>query len=240
MTHAEMDELYELYVLGALEPDAASDIDQHVAEQCAYCLQRLRDAMVATTALSSLADEEKPPARLRQRIIGSLRPRKQSSGWWYALGGLAAACLALVIYSLSASSGRQGLRDQVAELQHERNELRAAVAVLSEPQTRAVQFGIAENGPHGRVFLNRSGGVVFVGSQLPEVASDRTFELWVIPARGAPRPAGVFRGNVAGNFVDVAPRNVNTSDAQAVAVTVEPLGGSPAPTTKPFLIVPVG
>jgi len=240
MTHAEMDELYELYVLAALEPEAASDIDQHVTEQCAYCLQRLRDAMVATTALSSLADEEKPPARLRERIIGSLRPRKQSSPWWYALGALAAACLALVIYSLSAASGRQGLRDQVAELQHERNELRAALAVLSEPQTRAVQFGIAENGPHGRVFLNRSGGVVFVGSQLPEVASDRTFELWVIPARGAPRPAGVFRGNTAGNFVDVAPRHVNTSDAQAVAVSIEPLGGSPAPTTKPFLIVPVG
>ena len=114
MTHLEMDELYELYVLGALEPELASEIDQHVADQCAYCLARLRDAALLTSAMSALADTEEPPVRLRERIIGRVRPQRQTAGWWYAIGALSAACLALVIYSIVAASGRQGLRDQVA------------------------------------------------------------------------------------------------------------------------------
>ena len=240
MTHVEMDDLYELYVLGALEPELASEIDQHVGERCEYCLEHLQDAMAVAGAMPGLAETVKPPARIRERILGGVAPRKPARGWWYAVGVLSAACLALIVFSILAAGGRRGLRDQIAELQHERDELRTAVAVLSETQTRTVQFGIAENGPRGRVFVNPSGGVVFVGTQLPQLASDRTFELWVVPKQGAPRPAGVFRGNAAGTFVDVAPRNVNTSDAQAIAVSVEPLGGSSAPTTKPFLIVPVG
>jgi anti-sigma-K factor RskA len=111
---------------------------------------------------------------------------------------------------------------------------------MSQPETRAVQFGNLENAPHGRVFVSRRGGVVFVGTNLPALPGNRTFELWVVPTTGAPQPAGVFRPNVTGAAVDVASANVNASGAKAVAVSVEPLAGSTAPTTKPFLIVPLG
>ncbi len=80
---------------------------------------------------------------------------------------------------------------------------------------------------------------MFVGTGLPALSANKTFELWVVPAKGAPKPAGVFRPNAIGEAVDISSALVNASGAAAVAVSVEPLAGSTAPTTKPFLIVPL-
>jgi anti-sigma-K factor RskA len=102
-----------------------------------------------------------------------------------------------------------------------------------------VQFG-KENAARGRVFLSRNGGVVFAGSQLTQLASDKTFQLWLIPATGAPRSAGLFRANAQGGFVNVVPGPLNLTQIQAVAVSVEPRQGSPAPTTTPILVVSIG
>jgi hypothetical protein len=52
-------------------------------------------------------------------------------------------------------------------LQAERNQLREAVEILSKFETKAVQFGLANNQPHGRVFVNRNRGLIFVGARLP-------------------------------------------------------------------------
>ena len=239
MTHEEMDELYELYVLGALEPEAAAEIEEHVRTQCAYCLQHLQDALPVTAALCALAEPVKPPARLRQRVLASVKPEARSRGWLLAISGLGAACAALLALALWTSSSLRSARAEVANLQAERNQLREAVEILSKSETKTVQFGLAANQPHGRVFVNRNHGLVFVGSQLPELASDRTFELWLIPGQGSPEAAGLFRPNAAGDFVSVRRAPVDTARIQAVAVSVEPQGGSPQPTTKPILIVPL-
>jgi anti-sigma-K factor RskA len=89
------------------------------------------------------------------------------------------------------------------------------------------------------VLVNRDGGIVLVGSALPSIADDKTYELWAIPAKGNPIPAGLFRTNATGNFVHIAPQPVDVSRLAAVAVSVEPRAGSPAPTTKPILVIPV-
>jgi anti-sigma-K factor RskA len=246
MTHPEMNELYELYVLGALEPELASEIDSHLADGCEYCGERLREATLAAAAMSSMAEQVEPPKHLRDRVLASVRPRKQSSSprkqlnpWLYAVPGLAAACVLLLAYSLWSRNTAQSLRDRIAVLTQERDQLRSAVEVLSRSDTRMVQFG-NNNAPHGRVFLSPNGGVVFAGSQLPQIASDKTFQLWLIPAAGAPRSAGIFQANAAGEFVNVVPDPVNLTDIHAVAVSVEPRQGSPAPTTTPILVVSIG
>lgn len=248
MTHSEMDELYELYVLGALEPELSTAIDEHLGQQCEHCLERLNEAVTVSSAMSSMAELHKPPSHLRTRVLSTVRPPKRSAGWIFGVAGLSAACVALAVYALNSSASLNSLHGEVAALRQqltsvslERNELRTAVQILSRPTTRTVQFGVAENVPHGKVLLNKSGGLVFVGSQLPALASDRTFELWLIPAKGAaqktPIPAGLFRSDTAGNVVSVSGTPIDPAAVQAVAVSIEPLQGSPAPTTTPILIV---
>ncbi|HSU58860.1 MAG TPA: anti-sigma factor [Bryobacteraceae bacterium] len=240
MTHAEMNELYELYVLGSLEPAEAAEIDEHVRTGCDYCLQRLQDALAVTSAMCGLAEPQTPPRRLRGRILAAVKPQKRSQAWIFALAGLSAACAALIVFSVWSATNMDRYRAHAAELEAQRNQLRSAVEILSRSETRTVQFGHANNQPRGRVFVNPQQGLVFVGSQLPQLASDQTFQLWLIPASGAPESAGLFRPNAAGNFVDVRTTPVDTTRIQAVAVSVEPPGGSPAPTTKPILVVPLG
>jgi len=67
MTHPEMDELYELYVLGALETDLASEIDSHVAQQCEHWLAQIHRAVHTTAELSVITDPVTPPAAVRGR-----------------------------------------------------------------------------------------------------------------------------------------------------------------------------
>jgi anti-sigma-K factor RskA len=241
MTHDEMNELYELYVLGALEPAEAAEIDEHVRTQCEHCISHISDATLVAASLSGVADLQKPPARLRQRVIASVKPeRAKNRGWFWAVAGLSAACAGLIALAVNTASSVNTYRDQISVLTAERSQLREAVEILSRSETRTVQFGQADNQAHGRVFVNRNRGLVFVGSQLPQLAANRTFQLWLIPAAGAPpQSAGVFKPNAAGDFVNVRTTPIGTG-VQAIAVSVEPNGGSPAPTTTPILVVPLG
>lgn len=239
MTHPEMDQLYELYVLGALEADSAAEIDQHLQQQCEYCLVRLQEATALISAMASVTEAKIPPKRLRAQVQGIGGARRVVLNRFLAMAALAAACVVLLVSSVWFASQLPALRSRIKTLERERNELRSALQILSRSETRTVQFGIG-NAPHGRVLVNRNGGLVFVGSQLPPLTSDRTYELWLVPTTGAPRPAGIFRPNRQGEAVGVSSLAVNPSEIAAVAVSIEPRQGSNAPTTKPFLVVPLG
>jgi anti-sigma-K factor RskA len=65
---------------------------------------------------------------------------------------------------------------------------------------------------------------------LAAAPSGKTYEAWIIPAGGAPRPAGLFHG---GKDTTVGLHGTVPNKA-AVAVTVEPAGGSKQPTSTPF------
>lgn len=239
MTHAEMDELYELYVLGALEAAEATEIEQHVETQCAYCLEHVHAAAMVASAMSGMAEPADPPSRLRQRVIASVKLEAPKRSWTFAIAALGVACAGLFAFSLWTAASLRSSRSEIADLQSQRDQLREVVEILSKSDTKTVQFGLA-NQAHGRVFVNRDRGVVFVGSELPPLAADRTFQLWLVPGSGAPESLGLFRPNAAGNAVRVRTTPIDTGRIQAVAVSVEPPGGSPAPTTKPILIVPLG
>jgi anti-sigma-K factor RskA len=71
-------------------------------------------------------------------------------------------------------------------------------------------------------------------SGLSTAPRGKTYEAWVIPKGGKPKPAALFSGG-AGTTVQLqipAPRSA------VVAVTVERAGGTSAPTTKPIFSAP--
>ncbi|HKD93144.1 MAG TPA: anti-sigma factor [Gaiellaceae bacterium] len=69
---------------------------------------------------------------------------------------------------------------------------------------------------------------------LAAAPSGKTYEAWVIPAGQSPRPAGLFHG---GQSTTLHLRGTVPKHA-VVAVTKEPAGGSPQPTTHPFYVSP--
>ena len=246
MTHAEMDELYELFVLGSLDRDEAAEIEKHLDENCTYCHARVREATELAAAFSGLIDVVTPPDDLRKRVLKSIAPppapaAKKQSSWFGGMLALGAACVALTVFCLWLGSQTDNLQNRLTAAVQERDQLESALKVLSRSETRTVQFGRA-NQPRGRVFVNRAGGLVFVASGLPRIAADRTFEFWLVPPTGAggPRKAGLFRSDANGDIVQVSRAQIDPATTAAVAVSVEPDGGSDAPTTTPFIVVPIG
>lgn len=241
MTHPEMDELYELYLLNALEPEQAAEISEHISRNCEFCQGRINAASEIVGSLASLAESTTPAPHLRERILSIARPvtRQHASRWQMAFALAAAACLAFLVWGINQ---RNVLRDTAAQLndvREQRNELRSALEILVQSDTRAVKFGESQSATHGQVFLSRNGGVVFLGSNLPQLAAGKTFQLWLVPPKGNPKSAGLFTPNLQGISVDVLAKALNPTEFAAVAVSIEPAGGSPQPSSKPILIVPL-
>ena len=136
----------------------------------------------------------------------------------------------------SRMAREQAERDRAQRAEQARqNEIADEIAAIrNDSAAKDVSF----DGPtgRGRVFVTAQ-GVALIAELLPVIASNRVFELWIIPAGGTPIPAGMFNSKADSTAVHVF--HGSTANAAAMAVTVEPAGGSTQPTTTPFIIVSV-
>ena len=60
-----------------------------------------------------------------------------------------------------------------------------------------------------------------------EPAANRDHQLWIIPADGTPRPLAILRGGEPQRIVVSAELRPHFRQAATLAVSVEPVGGSP-------------
>ncbi len=70
-----------------------------------------------------------------------------------------------------------------------------------------------------------------MAEDMPSVPENKTFQIWVIE-NGVPKPGGLFE---TGEEWVVTSVETPLDGADIIAVTVEPEGGSPQPTTDPML-----
>lgn len=222
MTCEELRQDYGSYALGIAEGPELVEIEEHLARGCPQCTPGVCSAMGTVAAMSGAVKLADPPARLRRRVVTMVAPPKRLTAavWipWAVAGALAVALLSIAIPGRGRSS-------DTARLQ-------SALSILNDPVTRDITFG--EPAARGRVFVSPGKGVVFIAAHLPKLDENKTFELWVIPQAGNPIPAGTFRSEADSSAVHVRPGPVE--NAAAIAVTVEPNGGSPQPTTTPFIV----
>jgi anti-sigma-K factor RskA len=239
MNREEFQELCELYALGVLDPADQEEVQDHLRTEGAAAEETLRRAMVLNALVMASAPEVSPPARLRSKVIASLTGKSKSSLWNWAWAGVAAGLLATAIYfgvqTRQNSSELAQVREQLRRQSAESQQAAQAFALLSDPRTKLAVAG------QGRAtyFLNPERGVALIASSLAEVAPGRTYQMWVIPKGQAPRPAGLFKPDAQGNVVHLFVNAIDIGTTAAMAVSVEPETGSPAPTTTPMLVAPV-
>lgn len=223
MTCEELASEYAAYALGVAEEPERQEIAAHLARNCPRCVPGVRKALEVVAAMSGAVKMVDPPKRLRGRVLSLVAPGGKERRWVFAFAPWAVSAALAAALLVVALPGR---RQPEGAARMER-----ALAILSDPATRDAAFGPPAT--RGRVFASPGKGVVFIASGLPAIEAHRTFELWVIPAAGKPIPAGTFQGE-AGAAVYVS--NAPAAGAAAVAVTVEPEGGSPQPTSAPFIV----
>jgi anti-sigma-K factor RskA len=109
------------------------------------------------------------------------------------------------------------------------------IATLVAPDVQAVSVTGAGPSPSARYFLDRRRGrIVIAASSLPPAAPGRTYQVWGIETGKPPVSLGTFDTDASGRAIASLPVPAGLAIA-VTAVTDEPAGGSPQPTTTPFL-----
>ncbi len=116
--------------------------------------------------------------------------------------------------------------------------LRLEAAVLIAPDMTKIDLAGQPVAPSAaaRAFWSRKQGLVFAANHLPALPANRTYQLWVVAAKQPPISAGLLTPDAQGNITAhiATPQDIPTP--VALAVTLEPAGGVPAPTGEKYLV----
>jgi anti-sigma-K factor RskA len=111
------------------------------------------------------------------------------------------------------------------------------MAVLAAPDLTRIDLAGQPRAPEarGRALWSRNRGMVFTSSDLPAAPSDRVYQVWVVTAKG-PVSAGLLAPDASGRTTQMFQTAADIPPPVAVAVTLEPSGGVPAPTGEMYLV----
>ncbi len=235
MDRERFDELRDAFVLGALPEEERREFEEYLAAHPER--QAEIDELVAVAGLLALSPQEQEPSpELRRSIMDVVeaeaeRPRVRSGSVLAgmressSIRNLALGAAALLVIGLfSWNMVLQGeMRDLQSRIQASEEDSRM-VALEGSGAARQARVEVMILGDHRAVLM---------AEDMPPVPEEKTFQIWVIENE-VPRPSGVFEVR-EDHVVAVVVEN-RVEGADAIAVTVEPEGGSPLPTTEPMLL----
>jgi len=240
-------------VLAEGDPADAADLQayEHVAGLLGWSVEPATPPPFLRGRLMSGISEAKAspsPIPFRPRTEAPVPPRSRF-GAFAAVATLAAAAtiaavfLGLALYRASGdleSSVRQ-LADARAAQQKKDEELARAnrlLGITKDPAvrlTRLTAAGVQAEPSIDVLWHPEKKSGVLVARSLPSLEPNRTYELWLIDG-AAPIPAGTFNTDANGDAVIEIDRLTAAGEPRKFAVTVEPAGGSAAPTTPIILV----
>jgi len=258
-THEQFAEDLALYALEELTGSERQAMEAHL-QTCASCRRELQALRADLGLLGLTGSGPQPPARSKERLMRAIatEPRgvslpephgpPQRSWWWSLIPALAALGLFLVAVWFWSSNVR--LKNQIAELGNRNldqstqlESLNQQLRLLTSPDAVHVSLNPQKspNQPSGTaIFSTSQKRMIFMASNLPAVPEGKAYELWIIPASGAPIPAGVFKPDEHGNAMMMDHRMPEGVAAKAFAITVEKEEGSDKPTSPILLMGSVG
>jgi anti-sigma-K factor RskA len=235
--HERWQEDVAAYMLGALEPERAQELERH-AESCERCRAEIRWLTPALDALPESVVRQQPPPELRARLmaevqadLGQGEPAVATDvagsgvyGWlrslvsgpmgWRPAAGLAAAALVIVAvigFAVGGGLGEGGSGETDVYVAGE------APGVTAEVVTE-------------------DGGADLHLANVRELPEERVLEAWVQRDGEVEPVQALFVPDHEGN----ASTTIDDMDGvEVVMVTTEPPGGSESPTSSPMVTVPI-
>ena len=226
------DDLKEAYALGALSEEERREVEDYLGTHPELRAE-VDDLRSVANLLALTPQEYEPSPELRRDLLSRISsspvatpaaaPSPRRAGLWrlFGPGGLAAAAV-LALVTVGMFVWNAALQEENQTLQGE----------LQGQQTYALEGTGAAQGVQGEVVRLGDERAMLIAEDLPSPPEGETYEAWIL-REDVPEPAGLFEPDDAG--VAAAPIEGSIEDADAVAVTVEPSGGSSSPTSDPLM-----
>jgi anti-sigma-K factor RskA len=232
-THDRWSEDLAAYMLGALESERVAEFERH-AEECERCRSEMRWLNVAVEALPEAVERRDPPRQLREQLMAEVRADARAAG-------------------TSSEAAVGGLRQRFGAWR------RGSGARAWRPLAGAAALVLIAAAVAGYVVGNGSGGggggsprTVVASADAKVVSEDGSGEIHLSNVRSLPEnrvlEAWVRRDGeiepVKALFVPDREGNASTTlgsmrGVDLVMVTIEPAGGSAAPTSAPIAEVAI-
>lgn len=257
-SHTDLKDQTGAYMLGSLDPDERVSFEAHLAG-CNECAAEVRALRGVATALARGVPQRTPRSEVRRRVLASFgsgapgrvaAPSVTPLTRWLPLAAMFAMTLGIGVYAA-------GLRSRVADLEARLEqaivqasaaerataearrvsaELQSAMGVLAAPDLVRIDLAGQAAAPQAsaRALWSRARGMVFTASNLPPLPAGRVYQVWVVTAQ-APISAGLLAPDPAGASQTFFSTPVDIPPPAAVAVSIEPAGGVPAPTGAIYL-----
>lgn len=252
------------FSLGAADSSESADIESLLAERPDLRAEAARFAAQATVLLSDVPRRQ-PPPDLKARILAAAhasheahdptssivplpQPARASSNLRSTLLWLtstaAAVLLALSLYMFgevnALRSERANLESLRSDLTQQVNSMYAdlamAVDLVMQNQSRRVELMSDDGEMRAMVVLQpEMHEAVIVTHDLPALTPDQTYQLWLIGPDGAVS-TGMFNTDPEGDMTKVFKVAQPWDRVSALGISVEPRGGSDAPTSKPLAV----
>ena len=133
-------------------------------------------------------------------------------------------------------AGADTARAQLASARRQVARSDSLIATLLAPDVQTTTLAAQGRPPSARIYYNRARRAVVVAAfDLPPAQPGRTYQLWGIATGQPPVSLGTFNTQNDARAVVTLPVQ-SAAQFNIAAVTDEPTGGSPQPTTQPFLV----
>lgn len=225
----EVEELAGAYALEALPAETLREVQEHL-ESCSQHPE-IAGLRAVASSLAEAAPEMEPPPGLKTRLMDTVRneaaahattpAREAPVGWlrrtmtprllpYAAVTALAVAVVALLAWNVYLQTSDDGV------------------------QGGASVYALANGGTaQGRIlYIPEEEVAVVTVEGLEPLTAEQTYQVWAISGDTS-TGIGIFNTSEGGEAS--AAIDVDLTDAEVVAITIEPAGGSPQPTTEPIL-----
>lgn len=257
-------DLIEAYALGALDPEERAAFAAHLATGCQDCAKAVEEARWLVSQLAYAAPEAAPSDMLKGRLLqkvhaetgdsesrGGDPPRHNVIPFW-----MWAAVAALLLFSVYSGWNTYRLDREIREANERAAALRAerqkaeeqlqqqlAIAkreamIMMDPTSHKISLWGQHAHPETlEAKWHAQLGLCVSGDKVPMPAANHVLQVWFIPkAKDAkPMPSMMVRPDANGRLMFVISNPPEPMDnTKAIAITEEPAGGSPWPTSAPI------
>lgn len=237
-SHEELKALVAPYAVGAVPPDEMDVTRAHIMS-CEECTAELASIESAVDDLAFAVEPVPLPPGFAERVMAQvaaerpaevvgIRSRRRFS---FSLGSALAAAALLLATAVMAA----GFVDARSDLASNK---RLSSALW---QAKADFTLVGDGGVYSKVLAASDGGAIFVSRGLGALGEGRDYQLWLMRGTCADVAAPACKKISAGTFevrdgVAIVRSEKSLEGVKRAAVTVEPEGGSPQPTTNPVLL----